>query len=108
MIALPPLYCHCTALHRLYIATGQEQYKKAAYDYYMKHYKDEDGPGVWDNFDWDSNSWAAVVLLQRYVAALGFCFLAETDGTETAQRCTFNQLSPPAAPAPPLPPPPSL
>jgi hypothetical protein len=52
-------------LHRLYIATGQEQYKKAAYDYYMKHYNDEDGPGVWDNFDWDSNSWAAVVLLQR-------------------------------------------
>jgi hypothetical protein len=56
----------CSA-HRLYIATGQEQYKKAAFDYYMKHYKEEDGPGVWDNFDWDSHSWAAVVLLQRWV-----------------------------------------
>jgi hypothetical protein len=33
----------------------------------MKHYKEEDGPGVWDNFDWDSHSWAAVVLLQRCV-----------------------------------------
>jgi hypothetical protein len=31
----------------------------------MRHYKEEDGPGVWDNFDWDSNSWAACVLLQR-------------------------------------------
>jgi hypothetical protein len=55
---------------RLYIATGQETYKKAAYDYYMKHYKEEDGPGVWDNFDWDSHSWAAVVLLQRWVECL--------------------------------------
>lgn len=70
---MPPLYCYCTALHRLYIATGQEQYKKAAYDYYMKHYKDEDGPGVWDNFDWDSNSWAAVVLLQRCVFQAVLC-----------------------------------
>lgn len=35
----------------------------------MKHYKEEDGPGVWDNFDWDSHSWAAVVLLQRCVGA---------------------------------------
>lgn len=50
---------------RLYIATGQETYKTAAFNYYMKHYKEEDGPGVWDNFDWDSHSWAAVVLLQR-------------------------------------------
>lgn len=59
----------CCVLYRLYIATGQETYKKAAYDYYMKHYKEEDGPGVWDNFDWDSHSWAAVVLLQRYAAS---------------------------------------
>lgn len=63
----------CCCCHRLYIATGQETYKKAAFDYYMKHYKEEDGPGVWDNFDWDSHSWAAVVLLQRWVHALDWC-----------------------------------
>jgi hypothetical protein len=50
----------------LYIATGNDAYKKAAFDFYMKHWNEEDGKGVWDNFDWDSNSWGAVVLLNRY------------------------------------------
>lgn len=49
----------------LYQATGNAAYKQAGYDWYMKHYKQEDGPGVWDNYDWDSNSWGAVVLLSR-------------------------------------------
>lgn len=43
---------------RLYIATGQDTYKKAAYDWFMKHYKEEDGPGVWDNFGASAARWA--------------------------------------------------
>jgi len=49
----------------LYLRTGNAAYKQAAHDWYMKHYQQEDGPGVWDNYDWDSNSWGAVVLLNR-------------------------------------------
>ena len=49
----------------LYQRTGNAAYKQAAYDWYMKHYQQEDGAGVWDNYDWDSNSWGAVVLLNR-------------------------------------------
>jgi hypothetical protein len=50
----------------LFVATGNEAYKKAAFDFYMKHWNEEDGKGVWDNFDWDSNSWGAVVMLSRF------------------------------------------
>jgi hypothetical protein len=39
--------------------------RDAALSWYMKHWNQEDGKGVWDNYDWDSNSWGAVVLLNR-------------------------------------------
>jgi endoglucanase len=49
----------------LYQATGSEAYKKAGLDLFMKHYNTENGAGVWDNYDWDSNSWGCVVMLNR-------------------------------------------
>lgn len=49
----------------LYVRTGDVKYKAAALDWYTKHYTQEDGKGVWNNFDWDSNSWGAVVMLTR-------------------------------------------
>jgi len=51
----------------LYLRTGDAAYKQAGYDWYMKHFQNEDGKGVWDNFDWDSNSWADVVLPEQAV-----------------------------------------
>eukprot|EP00879_Flechtneria_rotunda_P008972 GHRR01009394.1.p1 GENE.GHRR01009394.1~~GHRR01009394.1.p1 ORF type:complete len:572 (+),score=160.50 GHRR01009394.1:1204-2919(+) len=49
----------------LYIRTGNAAYKQAALDWYTKHYNQEDGKQVWDNYDWDSNSWGCVVMLSR-------------------------------------------
>jgi hypothetical protein len=39
--------------------------RDAALSWYLKFWEQEDGKGVWDNFDWDSNSWGAAVLLNR-------------------------------------------
>jgi hypothetical protein len=47
-------------LHAVYVNC-----RDAALSWYMKHWAEEDGRGVWDNYDWDSNSWGAVVLLNR-------------------------------------------
>lgn len=54
----------------LAVRTGNPAYKQAAMDWYTKHYQQEDGKGVWNNYDWDSNSWGCVVLLSRWVLQL--------------------------------------
>ena len=50
----------------LAVRTGDAKYRAAAKDLYMKHWNNEDGKGVWNNFDWDSNSWGATVFLSRW------------------------------------------
>lgn len=45
--------------------TGDAKYKTEGLSWYMKHYAQEEGSGVWNNFDWDSNSWGAALLLTR-------------------------------------------
>lgn len=49
----------------LHLATGEAKYKAEGLAWYLKHYSQEDGKGVWNNFDWDSNSWGAALLLTR-------------------------------------------
>lgn len=49
----------------LYMRTGEAKYKAEGLAWYMKHYNQEEGKGVWNNFDWDSNSWGAALLLTR-------------------------------------------
>lgn len=49
----------------LYMRTGDAQYKAEGLAWYMKHYNQEEGKGVWNNFDWDSNSWGAALLVTR-------------------------------------------
>lgn len=49
----------------LYIRTGNAKYKQEGLSWYTKHYTQEEGEGVWNNFDWDSNSWGAALLLTR-------------------------------------------
>jgi hypothetical protein len=55
----------------LYMRTGNAKYKQEGMSWYMKHYAQEDGKGVWNNFDWDSNSWGAALLLTRWVLLPG-------------------------------------
>lgn len=52
----------------LYIRTGNTKYKQEGLSWYTKHYTQEEGEGVWNNFDWDSNSWGAALLLTRWVS----------------------------------------
>lgn len=49
----------------LHIRTGQKAYLQDAIELYDTHWKTESGAMVWNNYDWDSNSWGAVVLLSR-------------------------------------------
>jgi hypothetical protein len=46
-------------------AAAAAAFRDAALSWYLKFWEQEDGKGVWDNFDWDSNSWGAAVLLNR-------------------------------------------
>lgn len=49
----------------LYVRTGDVNYRTSALEWYNRHVKEENGDTVWNNFDWDSNSWGAAVLLSR-------------------------------------------
>jgi hypothetical protein len=49
----------------LHLASGEAKYKAEGLAWYLKHYSQEDGKGVWHNYDWDSNSWGAALLLTR-------------------------------------------
>eukprot|EP00877_Chromochloris_zofingiensis_P004636 jgi/Chrzof1/14173/Cz08g28050.t1 len=49
----------------LNVRTGKPEYKTAAVEFYKKHWNMENGAQVWNNFDWDSNSWADVMILHR-------------------------------------------
>lgn len=40
-------------------------HRDAALSWFTKHWEQEGGRSVWDNYDWDSNSWGAAVLLNR-------------------------------------------
>jgi endoglucanase len=50
----------------LAVRTGEQKFKDQAKMWYDKHWKEENGAGVWNNFDWDSNSWGVVVFLSRW------------------------------------------
>eukprot|EP00775_Hariotina_reticulata_P001323 gene1323-1667_t len=76
----------------LHIRTGESQYKQAGLDWFNKFYQQEDGTGVWENFDWDSNSWGCLVLLNRlfpsnptFQSRLDTFIAAWTKGTGTVQ-----------------------
>jgi hypothetical protein len=61
------------------VRTGDQKYKDAAKAWYDKHWKEENGAGVWNNFDWDSNSWGAVVFLSRWFPSNTF-YKSRMDG----------------------------
>uniref|UniRef100_A0A383V7Y8 Endoglucanase n=1 Tax=Tetradesmus obliquus TaxID=3088 RepID=A0A383V7Y8_TETOB len=63
----------------LFVRTGNVLYRDAALAWYQKHMTQEHGVGVWNNFDWDSNSWGAVVLLNRFFPN-NAAFQARIDG----------------------------
>ncbi|KIZ05445.1 hypothetical protein MNEG_2515 [Monoraphidium neglectum] len=49
------------------VRTGNPSYKQAAREFYGLHWRTEhlQNP-VWDSYDWDSNSWGAVLILSRW------------------------------------------
>jgi hypothetical protein len=73
----------------LYMRTGDAKYKAEGLAWYMKHYNQEEGKGVWNNFDWDSNSWGAALLLTRYVP---FGMLQFILGAIQTIGCVFGKL----------------